>query len=148
SVLVLKHQSISDAQLKAFADRFGPLEIGRGALQGGRRRLDIPEIGDISNLDTDSNIRARDDRRRLDMLGNRLWHTDASYMPVPVVLGMLFAVAVPPASLLGGGETEFADMRAAYDALPETTRAEIDDLVVEHDIFWSRGQIGFTAFQP
>ena len=148
SVLVLKHQSITDAQLKSFAARFGPLEIGRAALQGGKRRLDIPEIGDISNLDTDNNIRARDDRRRLDMLGNRLWHTDASYMPVPVVLGMLHAVAVPGPSALGGGETEFADMRAAYDALPEAMKAEIDPLVAEHDIFWSRGQIGFCEFAP
>jgi len=148
SVLVLKHQSITDARLKAFADPFGPLEIGRAALQGGKRRLDIPEIGDISNLDVDSNIRARDDRRRLDMLGNRLWHTDASYMKVPVVLGMLFAVAVPPASPLGAGETEFADMRAAYDALDDGVKTAIGDLVVEHDIFWSRGQIGFTEFPP
>jgi alpha-ketoglutarate-dependent 2,4-dichlorophenoxyacetate dioxygenase len=82
------------------------------------------------------------------MLGNRLWHTDASYMPVPVVLGMLFAVAVPPASALGAGETEFADMRAAYDALDDEMKAAIDGLVVEHDIFWSRGQIGFTEFPP
>jgi alpha-ketoglutarate-dependent 2,4-dichlorophenoxyacetate dioxygenase len=148
SVLVLKNQSITDAQLKAFAAPFGPLEIGRAALQGGKRRLDIPEIGDISNLDIDNNIRTRDDRRRLDMLGNRLWHTDASYMSVPVVLGMLFAVAVPPASALGGGETEFADMRAAYDALDDEMKAAIDGLVVEHDIFWSRGQIGFTEFPP
>ena len=80
------------------------------------------------------------------MLGNRLWHTDASYMPVPVVLGMLFAVAVPPASALGGGETEFADMRAAYDALSDDMKTAIDGLLVEHDIFWSRGQIGFTEF--
>jgi len=146
SVIVFKNQSITDAQLKAFAAPFGPLEIGRAALQGGKRRLAIPEIGDISNLDIDNNIRARDDRRRLDMLGNRLWHTDASYMPVPVVLGMLFAVAVPPASALGGGETEFADMRAAYDALPDDMKTAIDGLLVEHDIFWSRGQIGFTEF--
>ena len=88
------------------------------------RRSAIPQIGDISNLDEDNNVRGREDRRRLDSLGNRLWHTDASYMPVPVVLGMLHAVAVPPPSALGG------------------------DLIVEHDIFWSRGQIGFTAFQP
>ena len=146
SVVVMHNQSISDAQLKSFAAKFGDLEIGRAALQGGKRRLDIPEIGDISNLDVDSTIRARDDRRRLDMLGNRLWHTDASYMPVPVVLGTLFAVAVPPASALGGGETEFADMRAAYDALPEDMKAAVEGLVVEHDIFWSRGQIGFTEF--
>ncbi len=82
------------------------------------------------------------------MLGNRLWHTDASYMPVPVVLGILHAVAVPPASALGGGETEFADMRAAYEALPDAMKDAIDPLIVEHDIFWSRGQIGFTEFAP
>jgi alpha-ketoglutarate-dependent 2,4-dichlorophenoxyacetate dioxygenase len=146
SVLVLKQQSITDAQLKALAIRFGELEVPRSALQGGRRRLDIQEIGDISNLDEDSNIRGREDRRRLDMLGNRLWHTDASYMPVPVVLGMLFAVAVPPASPLGGGETEFADMRAAYDALPEDMKESIEGLIAEHDIFYSRGLIGFTEF--
>src|ERR1700719_1961972 len=116
-VVVLHDQRVTDAQLKEFAGHFGPLEIGRGALQGGKRRLSIPEIGDISNLDTEGDIHARHDRRRLDSLGTRLWHTDASYMPVPVVLGMLFAVAVPPASALGAGETEFADMRAAYDAL-------------------------------
>src|SRR5262245_44371631 len=96
-VLVLHDQQVSDGQLKQFAAEFGAPEICRGALQGGRRRPAIPEIGDISNLDVDGAIRTRDDRRRLDSLGNRLWHTDASYMPVPVVLGMLFAVAVPPA---------------------------------------------------
>ena len=146
AVLVFHDQRLTDTQLRDFAAEFGPLEIGRGALQGGRRRLALPQIGDISNLDEENRIRARNDRRRLDSLGNRLWHTDASYMPVPVVLGMLHAVAVPPASVLGGGETEFADMRAAYDALPETMKAEIDGLVAEHDIFWSRGQIGFTEF--
>ncbi len=148
AVLVFHNQDISDAQLRDFAALFGPLEIGRAAARGGRRRLAFPEIGDISNLDEDSRIRARDDRRRLDSLGNRLWHTDASYMPVPVVLGMLFAVAVPPPGQFGAGETEFADMRAAYDALSEAQRAAVDDLVVEHDVFWSRGQIGFTEFPP
>src|SRR5438034_7361717 len=148
SVVVFHDQHLTDEQLRAFAARFGELEIGRSAARPGRRRLQFPEIGDISNLDEDNQIRARDDRRRLDSLGNRLWHTDASYMPVPVVLGMLFAVAVPPASPLGGGETEFADMRAAYDALSDAQKAAIDGLVVEHDVFWSRGQIGFTEFPP
>jgi alpha-ketoglutarate-dependent 2,4-dichlorophenoxyacetate dioxygenase len=148
AVLVFRGQRLDDTQLRDFASHFGPLEIGRAAAQGGRRRLAHPEIGDISNLDEDGRLRTRDDRRRLDSLGNRLWHTDASYMPVPVVLGMLHAVAVPPASAFGGGETEFADMRAAYDALPEITKTAIDGLVVEHDVFWSRGQIGFTEFPP
>jgi alpha-ketoglutarate-dependent 2,4-dichlorophenoxyacetate dioxygenase len=84
AVMVLRDQQLDDTQLRDFAARFGPLEIGRSAASGGRRRLDS--------------------------LGNRLWHTDASYMPTPVVLGLLHAVAVPPASALGGGETEFADM--------------------------------------
>ena len=145
AVLVFRDQQITDEQLRAFAARFGELEIGRSAARGGRRRLQFPEIGDISNLDEDNRLRARDDRRRLDSLGNRLWHTDASYMPVPVVLGMLFAVAVPPASPFGAGETEFADMRAAYD---DAQRAAVDPLIAEHDVFWSRAQIGFTEFPP
>lgn len=145
-VLVFREQSLSDAALRDFAAAFGPLEIGRGALQPGRRRLAIPQIGDISNLNEDHQVRDLFDRRRLDSLGNRLWHTDASYMPVPVVLGMLHAVALPPPSPFGNGETEFADMRAAYDALPDVTKAAINDLVVEHDIFWSRAMVGFTDF--
>jgi alpha-ketoglutarate-dependent 2,4-dichlorophenoxyacetate dioxygenase len=148
AVLVFHDQRLSDAQLRDFAARFGDLEIGRSAARGGRRRLAIPQIGDISNLDEDNQVRALDDRRRLDSLGNRLWHTDASYMPVPVVLGMLHAVSLPPASALGGGETEFADMRAAYDALPDATKVAIDGLIVQHDVFWSRAQIGFTEFPP
>ena len=121
-VLVFRSQSLTDAQLRDFAARFGPLEIGRSAARPGRRRLAIPQIGDISNLDVDNKVRALDDRRRLDGLGNRLWHTDASYMPVPVVLGLLHAKVLPPPSPFGNGETEFADMRAAYDALPETMK--------------------------
>jgi alpha-ketoglutarate-dependent 2,4-dichlorophenoxyacetate dioxygenase len=146
SVLVFREQSLSDDQLRDFAAKFGPLEIGRGALQPGRRRLAIPQIGDISNLDEDHRVRDLFDRRRLDSLGNRLWHTDASYMPVPVVLGMLHAKALPPPSPFGNGETEFADMRAAYDALPDATKTAIADLIVQHDIFWSRALVGFTDF--
>jgi alpha-ketoglutarate-dependent 2,4-dichlorophenoxyacetate dioxygenase len=148
AVLVFHDQYLDDVRLRDFARNFGELEIGRMAARGGKRRLALPEIGDISNLDEEGRLRERDDRRRLDSLGNRIWHTDASYMLVPVVPGMLYAVAVPPASALGGGETEFADMRAAYDALPETMKIAVDGLVAEHDVFWSRGQIGFTEFPP
>jgi len=148
AALVFHDQRLSDEQLRGFAANFGKLEIGRSAAEGGKRRLALPEIGDISNLNEEGQLRERYDRRRLDSLGNRIWHTDASYMPVPVVLGMLHAVSVPPASALGGGETEFADMRAAYDALSEDMREAIEGLVVEHDVFWSRAQIGFTDFLP
>jgi alpha-ketoglutarate-dependent 2,4-dichlorophenoxyacetate dioxygenase len=148
AVLVFRDQRLDDTQLLDFAARFGPLEIGRAAATATRRRLKHPEIGDISNLDEDGKLRGAYDRRRLDMLGNRLWHTDASYMPVPVVLGILHAVAVPPASAFGRGETEFADQRAAYDALSGAMKQAIEPLIAEHDIFWSRGQIGFTDFGP
>ena len=160
AVLVFHDQRLSDEQLRDFAGKFGKLEIGRSAAEGGKRRLALPEIGDISNLDEEGRLRERNDRRRLDSLGNRIWHTDASYMPVPVVLGMLHAVAVPLVlgmlhavavplvSALGGGQTEFADMRAAHDALPQAMQDAIDGLVAEHDVFWSRGQIGFTNFLP
>jgi alpha-ketoglutarate-dependent 2,4-dichlorophenoxyacetate dioxygenase len=148
AVVIFRDQRFTDAQLRDFAACFGPLEIGRAAARPGKRRLAIPQIGDISNLDEENKVRRLDDRRRLDSLGNRLWHTDASYMPVPVVLGMLHAVALPPPSPFGNGETEFADMRAAYDTLSDATKQAIDDLVIEHDIFWSRGQIGFTEFPP
>ena len=146
AVLVFRDRRLSDMELRDFAARFGPLEIGRSAARPGPRRLTIPQIGDISNLDENHAVRSLHDRKRLDSLGNRLWHTDASYMPVPVVLGMLHAVALPPPSAFGNGETEFADMRAAYDALPGSTQAAIADLTVEHDVFWSRARIGFTDF--
>src|SRR4051812_11004312 len=146
SVVVFRDQRLTDAQLRDFAARFGPLEIGRSAARPGRRRLSIPQIGDISNIDEDNQVRALTDARRLDSLGNRLWHTDASYMPVPVVLGFLHAVALPPPGPFGNGETEFADMRAAYDALPQATRDAIDPLIAEHDIVWSRAQIGLNEF--
>ena len=98
AVLVFRDQHLDDEKLRDFAVNFGRLEIGRAAAEARKRRLTLPEIGDISNLDEEGRLRQREDRRRLDSLGNRLWHTDASYMPVPVVLGMLYAVAVPPAS--------------------------------------------------
>ncbi len=150
AVLVFHEQQLSDEELRGFAAHFGVLEIGRSAARW--RPAAPPNSRDSAtsrNLDEDNrSARLRDDRRRLDSLGNRLWHTDASYMPVPVVLGMLFAVKVPPPSPFGAGETEFADMRAAYDALSDAQKAAIDGLVVEHDVFWSRGQIGFTEFPP
>ncbi len=148
AVLVFHDQNLTDIRLRDFAARFGPLEIGRSAARGGPRRLALPEIGDISNLDLNSEVRALDDRRRLDSLGNRLWHTDASYMPTPVVLGLLHAKALPPPGPFGNGETEFADMRAAYETLTPEMQAAIANLVIEHDVFWSRGQIGFTTFEP
>lgn len=143
AVLVLPSQNLDDETQMAFARQFGELEIPRSGRAGLRRRL-RPEIADISNLDADQQLRGRDDPRRFDQLGNRLWHTDGSFRRIPAALSMLYAHRVPRPGPAGKGETEFADMRAAYDALPETKKHEIADLVALHDIAWSRAQLGFT----
>jgi alpha-ketoglutarate-dependent 2,4-dichlorophenoxyacetate dioxygenase len=143
AVLVFRGQDLDDEREMAFARNFGELEIPRSGRVAARRRL-RPEIADISNLDENQQLRGRDDPRRFDQLGNRLWHTDGSFRRVPAALSMLYAHRVPAPGPDGKGETEFADMRAAYEALPEATKAKIDGLVAMHDIAWSRAQLGFT----
>jgi alpha-ketoglutarate-dependent 2,4-dichlorophenoxyacetate dioxygenase len=143
AVLVFRGQDLDDERQMAFAGNFGELELPRSGAANVKRRL-RPEIADISNLDEESRVRGRDDPRRFDQLGNRLWHTDGSFRRIPAALSMLYAHRVPGPSPRGDGETEFADMRAAYDALSEQLKAEIADLVALHDIAWSRGQLGFN----
>jgi alpha-ketoglutarate-dependent 2,4-dichlorophenoxyacetate dioxygenase len=144
AVLVFRGQDLDDERQMAFACNFGQLKIPRSGRANVRGRL-RPEISDISNLDEAGRLRERDDPRRFDQLGNRLWHTDGSFRRIPAALSMLYAHRVPRPGPLGKGETEFADLRAAYDALPEAAKAEIKDLAALHDIAWSRAQLGFTG---
>jgi len=139
AVLVLRDQELDDDRQLAFARNFGEIEAPRSAREGIKRRV-RPEMSDISNLDENRHLRAADDPRRFDQLGNRLWHTDGSFRRVPAALSMLYAHSVPAM----GGETEFADLRAAWDAFPDTAKAEVENLVALHDIAYSRSQIGFT----
>jgi alpha-ketoglutarate-dependent 2,4-dichlorophenoxyacetate dioxygenase len=132
-------QQLDDERQLAFARHFGEIEAPRSARLKANRRL-RPEISDISNLDENDKLRAADDPRRFDQLGNRLWHTDGSFRRIPAALSMLYAHHVP----LSGGETEFADLRAAWEALPAKTQAGLGGLVAMHDIAYSRSQIGFT----
>ena len=140
AVLVFHEQSLDDDRLLGVGRLFGGIEPPRNHRV--QQRLKHAELADISNLDARNQLRARDDHRRLDALGNQLWHSDASFRVVPGALSMLFAHVVPPI----GGETEFADLRAAYDALTPAMQARIEDLVVEHSIFHSRGQLGHTDY--
>jgi alpha-ketoglutarate-dependent 2,4-dichlorophenoxyacetate dioxygenase len=142
AVLIFRGQDLDDERQMAFARNFGELELPRSGVADVKRRLP-PAVADISNLDADNKVRGRDDPRRLDQLGNRLWHTDGSFRRVPAALSMLYAHRVPGPSPRGNGETEFADMRAAYDALSDQQKTDIADLVALHDIAWSRGQLGF-----
>ncbi|MGE0700938.1 MAG: TauD/TfdA dioxygenase family protein [Hyphomicrobiaceae bacterium] len=140
AVLVFHGQSLDDDQLLALGRRFGTIAAPRNHRV--ERRLKHAELADISNLDARNDFRNRDDHRRLDALGNQLWHSDASFRPISGALSMLYAHIVPPK----GGDTEFADLRAAYDALDTETRAAIDGLVAVHSIFHSRGQLGHTDY--
>ena len=142
AVLVFRGQQLDDERQMAFARNFGERELPRSGVADVKRRLPAA-VADISNLDADNQVRGRDDPRRFDQLGNRLWHTDGSFRRIPAALSMLYAHRVPGPSPKGNGETEFADMRAAYDSLSEQQKADIGDLVALHDIAWSRGQLGF-----
>ncbi len=142
-VLVFHGQHFTDETQLAFSRNFGELELATGDLTFGRerRRLEA-HVNDISNLDDDSQVLARDNRRRLFSLGNRLWHSDSSFKPVPAKYSLLSARVIPSA----GGNTEFADMRAAYDALDDETKAECETLICEHSQLYSRAILGFTDF--
>jgi len=140
AVLVFPGQRLDDDGLLHLGRLLGDVEPPRNHRV--QQRLKHAELADISNLTASNELRAKDDQRRLDSLGNRLWHSDASFREVPGALSMLFAHIVPPA----GGETEFADLRAAYDALDAGTKAKIDGLTCEHSIFHSRGQLGHTDY--
>jgi len=143
-ILVFPKQLLSDEQQLAFSKLFGPLEVNPN-YAGAKMRLP-PDIADISNLDAEGRVLAREDRRNLFNLGNQLWHTDSSFKRIPAKCSLLSARELPSSGPTGGGETEFADMRAAWDALPEARKRELDGLIVEHSIFRSRSQIGFADF--
>ena len=142
AVLLFPGQTLDDDQQLAFTARFGPLEgVAKANLKGNPGRLKHREMADVSNLDENNQLLKANDRRRLYSLGNQLWHTDASFRAVPARYSLLSARVLPPT----GGETEFADLRAAYDALPEAMKARIQNLVAEHSIWHSRGLVGGFA---
>ena len=139
SVLVFGGQNISDEEQIAFSMNFGDIEDARGGNPTQiKKRLDA-RINDVSNLSPDGTPLAADDRRRAFNLGNHLWHTDSSFRAVPAKYSLLSARKIPSS----GGNTEFADMRAAYDALSPEMRARIEPLVCEHSLIHSRARLGF-----
>lgn len=141
AVLVFRDQRITDEQQMAFTHNFGNIEDAHGGniTRDHERRLGQGMI-DVSNLGTDHQPLEREDRRRLFNLGNRLWHSDSSFRSIPAKYSILSGRRVASR----GGDTEFADMRAAYDALDASTKAEIEALICEHSLIYSRGSLGFT----
>jgi alpha-ketoglutarate-dependent 2,4-dichlorophenoxyacetate dioxygenase len=141
-VLVFPDQRLSAEQHLAFARHFGPHETSIGVYRSDTAMRTRPEIADVSNLNASDEIWGRDSRLRMFQLGNRLWHTDSSFKRVPALASLLYARSIAPV----GGHTEFADLRAAWDALPEATRQRARGRIVEHSIFNSRAKLGFTNF--
>src|SRR5262249_34990158 len=143
AVLLFPSQEITDEAQMTFAQNFGAIEDARGGnvTKPDDRRLSRG-MNDVSNLGKDGKPLARDSRQRLFNLGNMLWHSDSSFRRVPAKYSLLSARVVNAK----GGNTEFADMRAAYDALEEGMKREIENLVCEHSLMYSRGSLGFLDF--
>ncbi|MBS0541295.1 MAG: TauD/TfdA family dioxygenase [Proteobacteria bacterium] len=142
AVLVFPDQSFTDESHLDFARNFGPLETSVFALRKDHKLRLNPHLADVGNLDADDAILQAANRVRLYNLGNRLWHTDSSFKRLPAYCSLLHARSIPPI----GGQTEFADMRAAYDALPEATQRKIAGLVAYHSLMTSRSKLGFSDF--
>ncbi|MBM4256951.1 MAG: TauD/TfdA family dioxygenase [Deltaproteobacteria bacterium] len=139
-VLVFHDQFLTDDEHVAFAQRFdGELHTKTGISALQESRLGNEALADISNLDETGHILGSDDRRRMYGLGNRLWHTDASFQDPPGRYSMLAAKVVPPV----GADTQFADMHAAYDTLPQEMKEQLEGLRVHHSIAYSRHVLGF-----
>jgi alpha-ketoglutarate-dependent 2,4-dichlorophenoxyacetate dioxygenase len=142
AVLIFPDQHLSQDQHLDFARNFGPLETTIALFRKDAKLRVRKEFADVSNLDADNKVWGENSRRRMFELGNRLWHTDSSFKRLPARASLLYARSIPPV----GGHTEFADERAAYDALPEDMKRRLQALVAEHSIFNSRARLGFTEF--
>jgi alpha-ketoglutarate-dependent 2,4-dichlorophenoxyacetate dioxygenase len=146
AVLVFRDQPLGDEEQLAFTRHFGELESYRtpGHIRKREEQRLGPGIADFSNLDKEGRILSAEDRIWFFKLADRLWHSDSSFRPVPAKYSLLSARILPS----WGGNTEFADMRAAYDALDPRTRSEVEGLQCEHSLLYSRAAIGFTDMTP
>ena len=144
AVLVFRDQPLSEAEQITCARQFGPLDAGLRKATGAATRFQHEELIDISNLALDGAVAGRDNARLIGALANQLWHSDSSFQPLPIKYSMLSAVTVPE----HGGDTEWADLRAAWDCLPEDLRREVADRSAQHSTFHSRIMLGDDKYTP
>lgn len=142
AVLIFPQQDLTQDQHLDFARHFGPLETTIGVYRTDTQLRLRQEIADVSNLNANDELWGADSRLRMFQLGNRMWHTDSSFKYVPARASLLYAREIAPV----GGHTQFADQRAAYDALPQDMKDRLEGLVAEHSVFHSRARLGFTNF--
>lgn len=140
AVVVFREQYLSDDEQLAFSRRFGPIEE---APNYAGKALRLPgEFTDISNLDSEGKLLDPEDRLAKYNLGNQLWHTDSSFKAVRAKCSLLSAREIPDT----GSVTQYADMRSAYEALPQERKEQLEGLVAEHSIAHSRSLTGFDGF--
>ena len=141
AVLFFRGQPLTADEQLAFSKQLGEIEHAIGTSLRDDKDARLPTtFADVSNLDRDERPFDINDRRRLFAIGNRLWHSDSSFKVIPAKYSILHAISIPSR----GGNTEFAHMPSAYDALDEEIKGEIDDLICEHSQIFSRQQVGFT----
>lgn len=142
AVLVFPDQNLTAQQHLDFAAHIGPLETSIAALNKDARLRIRAELADVSNLNLRNEIWSEESRLRALQQANRLWHTDSSFKYLPARASLLYARNIPPI----GGHTEFADLRAAYDALPDELKRRLPGLVADHALAHSRARTGFNSF--
>ena len=142
AVLVFRNQPLTQDQQITFAKSFGPLDMGLRKLKGGPHRFDYAELADISNVKADGEVAGREHAKIVGNVANQLWHSDSSFQKPRTKYSMLSAVTLPSF----GGETEFADLRMAYDALPDWRKRQIEGLEAVHYALHSRFLLGDTAY--
>lgn len=142
AVLVFRGQLLDQDQQIRLAQSFGPLDVGLRKIRTGPHRFAYNELADISNVTADGEVAARDHAKIVNNVANQLWHSDSSFQQTRAKYSMLSAHVLPSF----GGETEFADLRAAYDALPEWRKKQVESLVAVHDSLHSRFLLGDTGY--
>ncbi|CAN0500036.1 unnamed protein product, partial [Phaeothamnion confervicola] len=144
AVLVFRDQPMTESEQVACARQFGPLDAGLRKATGAPTRFGYEELIDISNLSLDGAVAGRDNAKLIGTLANQLWHSDSSFQPLPIAYSMLSSVVVPDK----GGDTEWTDLRAAWDALPDDLRAEVEGRTAHHSTFHSRVMLGDDKYTP
>ncbi len=143
-VLVFHGQKLSDDEHAAFTRSFGPIDAGLLLASKRKTRLKNTDVIDLANIDAEGKVLDAGNARNVSLLANQLWHSDSSFKSPRAQYSVLCGVDLPG----DGGDTEFADQRAAYDALPDAMKARIDSLVAEHWAFHSRNMLGGADFTP
>jgi alpha-ketoglutarate-dependent 2,4-dichlorophenoxyacetate dioxygenase len=142
AVLVFRQQPLTQSQQIDFAKCFGPLDLGFRKVRGGPHRLDYAELADISNVKADGQIAEREHAKIVGNIANQLWHSDSSFQKPRAKYSMLSAVTVPSE----GGQTEYADLRLAYDTLPADLKKRVEGRVAVHYALHSRFMLGDTHY--